>query len=222
MKKLIFSSIFLMSFQFSFAGGLDVGNGGNVVQCAAKSKYLSLDYLLTKDSHEKYVKVVPAKNLNQSFQRILNLILQKLPKLHESFREFVEMVDNRDESKKYVWEVATYDLEMIQELDVQLPLMCRSNRGNTDILQAIIRKKPNSTGQIIFEYDEKILLKLKKEDPLQLSFLLVHEWLWNFVNEIEQLRKINYFLHSSLFEELPAPVVVRELGGFGFLDFEKL
>ena len=200
---------------FVAAGGVAVGNGGNIARCATKSNYQSLDYMLTKGMYGKRVSISPIKSLNQSFQRILNLILQKFPKRQESFREFVGLVRNRDESKQYVWHIATDGLDSILELDVHLPFLCRSNFGSTDILQAVVREKPDSSGQIIFDYDQNIFLTLEKDDPLQLSFLLVHEWLWNFFADIEQVRKVNYFLHSSLFDELSPSESFLELNRLG-------
>jgi hypothetical protein len=71
--------------------------------------------------------------------------------------------------------------------------------------QAVVRVKrysyKNSSSKIIFYYNRTVFAGIR---PLELSFIQVHEWLWNFTNDINAIRRINYFIHSNLFDEYSA------------------
>jgi hypothetical protein len=38
---------------------------------------------------------------------------------------------------------------------------------------------------------------MEKTSPLQNSFLFLHEWLWNWTNDVADSRRLNVFLHSK-------------------------
>ncbi|MES3037838.1 MAG: hypothetical protein V4736_08025, partial [Bdellovibrionota bacterium] len=47
----------------------------------------------------------------------------------------------------------------------------------------------------------ELLKKLENQGPLQMSFLIVHEWLWKFTSNPDSNRRLNYLLHSSVLEK---------------------
>lgn len=82
------------------------------------------------------------------------------------------------------------------------PENCGSLDGNPNqYLQAIIRQKDGKNTR--FFYDSNVLDQLEAS-PLQASFLILHEWLWSFVEpgRGESLRLLNRFLHGKDWEKL--------------------
>jgi len=50
---------------------------------------------------------------------------------------------------------------------------------------------------VIFEFDPDVVSHI---GAFQLSYLVVHEWLWNLVGTAQQNRELNYYIHSKLFD----------------------
>lgn len=203
LKQLSF--IILLGFMFyqpawSKSGGVSVGGGGNVVSCSGAGNYQSLDYVLTQNLYGPKVKLVSINTIQQSMRRIQLLLHAKVPFLAESFEEYTVQIFNRDHGKKYVWHPAA--LVDVPEDIPRLPYDCK----NAEILQAAVRHvvthKGASFKQVRIDYDEEIFFSLQWGNPIHLSFILVHEWLWDHVKTIEQNRRLNYLLHSTLLDEL--------------------
>ncbi len=216
MKRIL--GILLLSLilhDFAIAGGVAVGNGGNIVRCSTKSELQSLDFVLTKNIYGRRIDIFNAESLEDSFKRISYLISEKYPKWHASFKEFSQLIMNHDESKKYIWRANVLGLNNVDEKDVHIPAWCRSSTGSIAVYQAIVRRTLTTSNQIIFEYDADLLLKLEKSDAVQISFLMIHEWLWNFSADINQIRKANYILHSTLLSTLSPAGTALELNKIG-------
>lgn len=157
---------------------------------------------MTKFSSTNQFTEAPIKNLNQSLARISELLNKKLPKLAKSFDTFVSDLQNHNSnSVKYKW-VASDFLEEINDehfYDDPLPTQCRKSlSGIIEVSQAVVRKQL-SPELVLFEYDQEVLNYLA---PLQLSFVFVHEWLWDISSSVEKNRKINFFLHSAQFSQM--------------------
>ena len=204
--------------QNSLAGGFSVGGGGNVVQCAGQPWTYSFDYVLTKGMWGPQVKTVPITTISKSLQRIGNLLEQKIPELSASFVEFSQQIKNEDTSKRYVWKPARGTLYSIEEDLPNLPRWCLLN-GGAIINQVIVRTQSGderkSKEQVFLDYDAGIISILERNNLSQLSFLLVHEWLWNYTADPVTNRQLNYFLHSDLFTNMTAQqaqVQIRKLG----------
>jgi len=84
------------------------------------------------------------------------------------------------------------------------------------------RSRPQQT---VFYYHEFVFNKLvAKENPEQISWLLVHEWLWQFLDDAIDLRETNEYIHSFDFVEdqkLVVAKVFRRLGVGRFVPREK-
>jgi hypothetical protein len=202
MKFLFISLIFFSS--LSFAGGVHVGNGGNVIQCSGKSHFQSLDYVLTVDFFGKKFGLVKVQSVAESFDRISKILAKKYPNLQPSFLEFVHNIKNTKSGSNYIWK-GVYDVETAPREMVQIPYSCLNHYDSVEIQQAVLRRTPDLVngvpGPIVFEYDIELLSDLEKTDPLQLSFLMVHEWLWNYTKSPSENRQLDYYLHSTLVEE---------------------
>lgn len=207
----------------AFAGISDVGNGGDIVACFdyAKEELYSLDYVLTKGrfTNDKVIKVSATF---QSLERIENLIKAKVPSLLSSYSEFVDLIWNTNSGYNQIWiegesPLNDIDDEKIHRVPTEIckPNMYSASKG--ELRQAIIRSKKivNGTPKITYVYDKQILEYLNRKAPTQLSFLLVHEWLWSLNQQVDENRNINFFLHSDQFEKLSASEVKTRLSDLG-------
>lgn len=190
----------LLSSSFVFAGS-ETRNGGDVVICGDGQKY-SLDYVLAGyDTELTLAKVVAPYD---SLYRIQKLIDEKLPELSESFSTYINSFGNTDitQDKTYIWVNTDDDLPDIQDEDFHIfPKSCtRSGPNPVLIKQAVIRTRFTGDPSIIFYTNDHALENL---DGMQLSFVLVHEWLWSFTDRASVNRQVNYFLHSSEFDAIP-------------------
>jgi hypothetical protein len=195
-------------------GGADVGNGGNVIQCSGSSELQSFDYVLTQNILNRNLQLRPAQSLQESLQRIRSLIATQLPELSGSFDEFIQQIRNTDPSKHYVWVAETSLNEIDTPEHVFIPAKCRNLHGSIRILQAVVRNTTSDPedSKIFFHYDPQIYTGLA---GLQLSFLVVHEWLWNFTDDITVNRKVDYLLHSSWLENVSSNEAMKELEKLG-------
>jgi hypothetical protein len=214
MLKIALVFISLLSINLSYAGGVLIGNGGTVIRCSNDSHFSSLDYIMTKNMLGKSITTSHKKTLQASFQRILNLLENKAPALYDSFNEFTILVGNKNPAKKYHWIAPKNGIDIINDEIINLPFSCRNTRGSVEIVQAIVRKNVND--KVVFEYDSDIFSQLEKADPLQLSFLLVHEWLWDISPNLQENRQLNYFFHSTLFDKMSVEQVKAYLEKFEF------
>jgi len=217
MVNLLILFITVISFSFAKAGGVQVGNGGNIVRCQGESDFFSLEYIMTKNMYGNSVQPVQVRTLQDSLNRISNLIAQKLPKLAPSFMEFVSQYQNSDSSKTYLWHQA--DITPTPSENLFLPSWCNNSFGTIDVLQVIARTitiDSKNHVQVHFDYDPDMMSELEYTSTLQLSFLVVHEWIWNLTKDPKKNRKLDYLLHSTLMDSMTANEVAQELVKFGF------
>ena len=105
-----------------------------------------------------------------------------------------------------------------QKIVTLIPTNCRQN-GKVQIVQAVIRQESKFTGRppgdLVYRFVPAVLDELESKAPMQLSFLLVHEWLWDVSKNVDRNRRINRFLHSEALEHLSAEAVQAQLAGLG-------
>ncbi|MGZ3809219.1 MAG: hypothetical protein ACXVCE_14125, partial [Bacteriovorax sp.] len=151
--------------------------------------------------------IVSVKTLDASITRIRQNLEEKLPELIESFDEFMKLVRNEDVSLPRFWEEAPFGLVDIKDEEIinLVPMNCRQD-GQVKIVQTIIRLNPAKVGtekyKLIYKYVPHLFQDLYTADPLQLSFLLVHEWLWDLSHNVEKNRRLNRVFHSKELETL--------------------
>lgn len=192
-------------------GGL-VGNGGDTVECDNVNNgpftgYVSLDYALTFRHATNNADIVYVRSWEESRTR-LTAILRKHPDLAYGFADFTKHLFNAEYGQPRLWKEAAHGLINLNDEKIirQLPGNCRQQtNGQVNLIQTVIRtKRPDL---VVYEYDPKIVEELKKWRSIQLSFLLVHEWLWDYTQDVAILRDVNRYLHSKTAEE-------RDEGGF--------
>lgn len=229
MKRFSMTIVILTCAYFGYlnsghAVGGGVGNdGGDGVVCApSKANPLNgtyaLDYLVFAQA--SVPAPVAATSYRDSLFRIRQNIARKVPELAASFDQFTTDILNTDVTRPNVWEPAPYALIELDDqalgLTVRIPDNCRKN-GNLAIVQAVVRQRPrtSSTGRIIFKYMPTVFTALEKQDPLQLSFLLVHEWLWSFPGSVDRNRRLNWYFHSPEFDSASRVEVLTKLKAIG-------
>ncbi len=184
-----------------------VRNGGEVVICSGDISYQSLDFVMIHRPQRHPARLNYFRVLKQSLEHILVLLQEKIPQLSPSFEEFMNQIGNQDLKKHYQWKPYFSPLRVYDE-QIKLPISCNNGKGGIEILQAIVRlsnaESKTTEDKIIFEFDLEIFESLLHHDQFQLSFLIIHEWLWNFAPSIENNRKMNMFLHSEAFDKMTA------------------
>ena len=204
-----FFLILLLTHSVSWAGGFTVNNGGDAVVCQPApmlnqlNGFYSLDFMALFRADMPPVQV---RSVAESLHRIEKLLHEKLPELAPSFSEFVGTLFNETQYfQPRIWEKAAYGLVDLKDENFVsiVPSNCLQD-GHLMIVQAVIRQDPSALGlpknKVLYRYVPEVIKNLIKTNPLQLSFLLVHEWLWDFSDNVERNRRINYLLHSKNLE----------------------
>lgn len=178
----------------SFAGQ-EVGNGGGFAQCADRNLY-SYDYLLTLNSlgfKEDY-KAVKAEDY---FARISSELKRLKDPLSVDFDLYIESLFQDTIGAKYQW-LAKTNLHLMwePELDQRLPVECRRR------IQAVYYFAPfPGVPHATYKYDPDLIQQVANQNDgaLQVSYLMVHEWLWNFFDrsDLMRLAAFNRLLHSE-------------------------
>ena len=202
-------ALLLPIFRYENAAANTMGNGGDGVECLSSSANtlagtFVLDFLVDYQHTEESSPFYTGPMLPQD--RILTLLERKAPDLAASFRSFLtnavaQIGHDPDFTSNEVW-VPT-DLTGVdtqdQELYETLPINCRAD-GVVKLKQAVVRTE--RVDGIIYKYDRAIF-NLWLTDPLQLSFILVHEWLWSHVDSADYIREVNQLLHRANADDIP-------------------
>lgn len=225
-SPLLFICSILISLN-TWAGVNGVGNGGDAIVCKASAQNFlngtySLDYLLTLQNTTVDLDVVQVKSWDESADRIFKLLQVKLPELAVYFDEYRKSTFKSDFTQRHVWEPTPFGLMDLKDENIksQLPANCK-NGDQAQISQAVIREFASHSGaatdHVVYKYMPTVIDELKKSNPLQLSYLLVHEWLWDFSSNVERNRRFNRLLHSPRFEQIPKEDLKDLLRGMGFI-----
>jgi hypothetical protein len=175
----------------------------------------ALDFVLTTFTEAAKQELVTPTDWESSKLRIHRILASNLPGLVSSFDEFAEALpdfengsEQRSRTRRFWKNDTSLHLKMPLEADLYplLPKNCTSPAyppGHNvlffpQILQTVVRQE---TSEAIMYYFHPLLLKMyAKQMPLQLSFLLIHEWLWDLTSDGEVNRRLDYFIHSRQFE----------------------
>lgn len=235
--KLIIFIPLLILFLFgkeSWAKGGAVGNGGDLVQCRStltkQIEYKSLDYLLTMRSLGDR-DFLPVTSLGDSFQQIQKLLDEKIPELAPSFRNFIQHLWNENLNKTIIWEKSPFGVTPVHDEEIgsahSIPSQCRESEkqgGPILLVQAIIRLRERfspTEAKRVYAYMDELIGEVERKDPLQISFLLVHEWLWEHSKNVERNRRVNRLLHTPSFYQLSSNEIKSQLQGLGLILPEK-
>src|SRR5205823_5294552 len=139
----------------------------------------SFDYLATYDGTRAHY--LEPKNLLNS----LNLIQAKLatatPELAASLADFTSQIYKTDYAQTRIWRPVVNGITKIADGQgiAKVPPECRSGQ-DVEVVQTVVRQPPWVSGlppeKILYNYVPQITDALEAREPLQLSFLMVHEW----------------------------------------------
>jgi hypothetical protein len=208
----------------SYAGGA-VGNGGFGLICRASSENFlngtySLDYVLSLSDAASDKDVVFVKNWQESSERIYQLLTKKVPSLASYFKEFSDAAFNTtDLTATRLWQPAPFGILRLddQTISTLVPKNCQVD-GETQGIPIVVRQNESfsgTQGHIVYKFIPEVVKSLNQTGGLQLSFLLVHEWLWDISSNLERNRRINRFLHSPQFESMSPKQVEDSLKAMG-------
>ena len=181
----------------AFAEGASVGNGGDAIYCYASeqnnfSGYYTLDYIVASAEIQKH------PSSDEALDAIEEQFQKKIPQLAESLSVFREAAQKSSKiSDRYYWKPDQNGILSIEDeqLKEKLPRNCmdKSNPNKVNLIQLVRRLEQGN--QIKFFYDSAVMDKIRNNGN-QYSWILVHEWLWNFFDNAESIRQFNEYLHS--------------------------
>jgi hypothetical protein len=180
----------LLSASLAHAGGV-VGNGGDAAICSPSvandlAGAYALDFLL-EDRKEP---ALPAPET--SMDSLVDALRDPYPGISDGLSRFRDGLFSTDPGGNFVWKAAPDGLVQLddQKLVELLPPNCRK------VVQAVIREE--RPAQTVFHYDPAIVEQLRAR-PAQLSYLLIHEWLWGYTSDVSVIRDANGIIHGSSF-----------------------
>jgi hypothetical protein len=220
-KMKILSLCLAVSAAPSASAGTKIGTGGDAVRCQRPTEagqpaegLYSLDYLLTRSS--EFGEPSSTSHWSNSVYRIRRIL--QVPGFYDAARslwEFEQQYLNTTNSNlKYMWEPAPLRLADLKDEKIisSVPANCLDPNGfgpeanRIAILQAVIRFEGSEAGrswdEVLFKYVPEVLDELKETNPVQLSYLLIHEWLWTISDNVVINRRLNSFLHSKLADRM--------------------
>ena len=204
-----------------FAVGVDVGNGGDAVFCRdtpdqTLTGWYSLDYALTYNYDFLGGSIAPEQHWQDLAEKIVTVFDGRFPKLASDLTSYLELVFSKNPSLRRLWINVGQDQEnrlidiKTEDLISLPPAHCLSEvTSDPDLLpfhQAVIQK-PGPNNSVRYYYDENIFQTLEATSKnIQISFLVIHEWLWDYFAgredvDTENLRLLNRYLHGLDFLE---------------------
>lgn len=197
----VICSIFLTFSIFARRGGSEVGNGGDTIFCRSSALndfegHYTLDYLLEYQTHSGVLLDIDSF---ESYQKYIRTNLDRVyPEALAHFDDFFKSLDN-GETFNRKWSRVQAGLRDIKDENIirKIPRNCLSKDGKPVLIQTVIRT--NSFGKIHYQFDKDILDYQRDNNPLQYSFFMMHEWMWDATRDVRILRKINWLFHSKEF-----------------------
>jgi hypothetical protein len=191
--KIIFFSCFLGSVSLAQRSGGDVGNGGGFALCQ-DGRYYSYDLLITSQIRTQDRQV---SDTVQNLQFIYSQLKRLQDPLAEDFKEFFATMYKQIPGNRFQWFVRS-NLPLLWEpgLDSLLPSQCGKRKQ-----AATYFDRTDSIPYASYTYDRDFIAQVNAQPggPLQVSYLWVHEWLWNHFRreQFQNLAVFNRLLHSQ-------------------------
>jgi len=208
MRKIILGTLLVAS-TVTAAKATGGGNGGDVIECYdSKSEtwgYRTLDSVVMES--QPFFTKVENRHTVEALDQIIQKFEETLPIMGAKLSEFRETFNKKSNSNHSVFWIDSklYDVQD-ENLYIRLPEGC-----DDEIVQAVnLVKKPFKR----FYYDSEVL-KLIEHEGDELSWLLVHEWLRDFVDDSDVIRIINAYLHSQEFLAAKDIEIYNTLGTLG-------
>ena len=188
------------------AAQVEVGNGGDIVHCRDEDDmefkgYYFLDYLVTFSANKTY------HSSSDPLTEIVNYVEERDLALGANLRDFVtqariQIYGSPDRTNRFQWQrndngVATLTDEDLRFLPERFPSNCFSPGSDKKLeLLQIVFHSERADGIHLYRFDGMHLERIK-QDARQFSFMIIHEWLWQFAREAYVVRDANLFLQTT-------------------------
>ncbi len=209
-KKILIVSVIFILLDGLTSLALDSDReGGDIVTCSNNpeaSRYngvFSLDYIFSHDYYsnkplyEKYkgYEFAENKSCEEHVDQIQKKISALYPKLGAGLKLFRNSFKSGD-GPKSIWFPATRGSLVVirpEEQLKKLPENCKAEN-----ITRIFQRQPFGD-RVKYLWDADNYNKIANENPLQCSYLQIHEWLRDFVKNTDRVNDITMFLHSEYF-----------------------
>ncbi len=189
-------------------GGSLVGNGGDTIFCTPSALndfdgYYTLDFLL--EYRTANPNLVEPTSLSDTINRLREIFGRRYPEILPLFFDFMNHVRKDEVGTSRRWLESSSSLVDIKDENIinQIPLNCsmiKNGERKPMLYQTVIRK--GFFDPIQYFFSAEILNLQEQKNPLQYSFFMVHEWLWDLTRNVEVIRKLNWLFHSRSLPEL--------------------
>lgn len=184
------------------------GNGGDIIECLVNGKktYRTLDSVVMET--QPFFSRVEGRNSEKALEDIIEKFNKTMPRMALKLSKFLESFENKvDGDSKVFWiDAKLYDVQD-ENLYVRIPDHC-----SEELIQAVVLvKKPFKR----YYYDSEAL-KLIEDEGDELSWLIIHEWLRDFIDDSDVIRVVNSFIHSGEFLRKSESEMFSAFKGFGF------
>lgn len=186
--------LILFSALKTFAGGA-VGNSGGFAYCNNNQRLYAYDYLLTLN--HPFGRDIPVEDLNKSIQYIAFHLKRLNDPLLGEFTDFFSLIYTQNPGKKFQW-FQQKNLRIMLQLDLEklLPAQCQVRKQAAYFFPPFAGVPYSS-----YKYDPDLLTTVQAQPggALQVSYLWVHEWLWNHFSSDNflKLAQLNRLFHSE-------------------------
>lgn len=191
MKNLVCGLLILAFSQVSYAYIGDKGNGGDILKCKENGQtvYRTLDSVITKDQP-----FFERKNYDSTAEALASItahFAKTLPHIGLQLKDFINTFEKKRNNEKSIFWIKTKLQQISDErLVVMVPENCEENP-----IQAVILVKE---GIKRYYYDPVNLDRISPVDD-ELSWMLIHEFLRDFLDDADIIRIVNAYIHSQDF-----------------------
>jgi len=189
MKHLLLT-LALSTFSLTTIAG-DKGNGGDILECRENGQtiYRTLDSVITKD--EPFFERKDYASTDAAMTSILEHLGKTLPAMKIHLEEFLKTYKEKRNSAGDTFWVKTQLNQIADEnLHMRIPEHCQQLP-----IQAVVLV---TKGIKRYYYDPVQLDKIKNVDD-ELSWMLIHEFLRDYLQDADIIRIINSYIHSTDF-----------------------
>lgn len=192
MKNIIWATLLGSTMTVGAAmGATGGGNGGDVVRCVENGQevYRTLDSVVM--ANHPFYNPKLYQSSDEAIEAITAKFRETLPFMGIKFERFLETYENKvSEKRDAFWiESNLYDIED-ENLHVKIPAHC-----DQEPIQAVNLVKEPFTR---YYYDSSVISLIEGVDA-EFSWLMIHEWLRDYIDDADVIRIINSYLHSEDF-----------------------
>jgi hypothetical protein len=215
----------------SNVGGV-TGGGGDAIVCN-DGNYYSYDYVVTEGVRDPinadyYISDgASAEKKTLEAVEILSMIADKLKAknsiLGASLEDFIRSLDENnifEPNANRIWIIGNNPLKPVTGAsNIRIPARCVDKSGKPRVYQAVVRFSLKEITQ--YYADGNVLTALNQTSPLQLSFLYLHEWLRDFIDDATIIAQVDRFFHGTSWLKASPAGLLEALRKYG-VDIKRI